>query len=147
MIQMEFTEEEYRKLCEVVYVADWVATSLKADAHETSPYHSLDQKILGRAAAARCGDLVDYDSELKTFFPSPELDEKCEPVIREFESDLFWEELTNRMAERDIKQGGECLSEGDANLEKRFDALDKKEEYYNQEFSQHGIERLTIAKP
>jgi hypothetical protein len=145
MISMEFTQEEYRKLCEIFFLGDWMVNAHKVVDSKSTPYHALEQKILGRAAAAGCGDLVDYDDKGKTFFPSQGLEEKCNEVVEEHEDCVFWEELMARMAERDVYGSTTDCEGGEEAMEKRFSAIGEKEEFYNKEFIQNGIKRLHIV--
>lgn len=145
MVQIEFTEKEYRELCEVYYLAEWMVNAYKVPPEEpTDTYGGLGQKIYGAAARVGCGDLVEYDAKSREFNPSQTLEDTCEEPIRESESNVFWDELMVRMAERDVDResagGLNALTDED-----RFTAIGEKEEMYDNEFCMNGISRLEIV--
>ena len=66
------------------------------------------------------------------------------PYIDEFEEETFWDELIDRLANRDIlREIGEkkLLS---INKEERMKIYFDFEERYQEEFEEHGVERLEI---
>ena len=70
--------------------------------------------------------------------------EEYRPFIDEFEDETFWTELTDRLADRDMLR---IL--GDKKIlkmtpEERFMTHHDFEEKYEEEFEEHGIERLEI---
>jgi len=91
-------------------------------------------------------ELVDYASHLKRYFPTREFEETSpgREFIREFEDDTFWDELVQRLVERDlIRQAGEekLLS---MTPEERFEAEEHLEKRYADEFYNNGLENLTF---
>lgn len=145
MIQMEFSEAEFRKLVEAMYLADWVTNAHTVPDSITNPY-SLDQKIYKQAKAAGCGDLVVYEEKEKAFCPSRKLEEKGHDVLDVYDEETFWEELVNRLALRDLEEerGAEVLEK--MSPEERTSALDEIEEKYQMECETNGIHRLEIVE-
>lgn len=145
MIQLEFSEAEYRKLVEAMYLADWVTNAHTVSDSITNPY-SLDQKIYKKAQAAGCGDLVVYAEKEKAFMPSRKLEEKGHDVLDEYDEETFWEELVNRLAVRDIEEerGPDAL--GKMSQEEQFRLVSQMEERYQTECERHGVDRLEIVE-
>ena len=87
-----------------------------------------------------------YDEELEKYFPTREHDENspARPFIDEFEDETFWEELIDRLADRDLLHllGDKKILKMSA--EERFMAHHDFEEKYEKEFEERGIERLGI---
>ena len=146
-MQIDFSREEYRTLLEIIEIADWVLFAHRTDTPKSlQKYSDLGQKILGFAEELGFGNLIAYDKELGKYFPTREDDENspARPLIEEFENASFWEELIERLIDRDM------LREfGEKNLlsmtrQQRFEAYFKFEEKYQKEFEQHGIERIRI---
>ncbi len=146
MIQLEFSEAEFRQLLEAMYTADWVRNAHKVPDGKTDPYHALDQKILGQAKAAGCGDLVDHDEKEKIFYPSQTLEKIGHGALDEYDEETFWEELVRRLALRDIEQerGPDALEK--MSPEKRVSVISAMEERYQTESEMHGIDRLEIVE-
>lgn len=145
MIQMEFSEAEFRKLVEVMYLADWVTNAHTVPDSITNPY-SLEQKIYKQAKGAGCGDLVQYGEKEKVFFPSRKLEEKGHDVLDVYDEETFWEELVSRLALRDIEEerGAEALEK--MSPEERMSAISEMEEKYQMECETNGISRLEIVE-
>lgn len=145
MIKMEFSEGEFKKLIETVFLADWVKNAHAVPDSTVNPY-SLDQKIYKEAKSAGCGDWVIHDPKENAYFPSKVLEEKCHGVLDEYNDETFWEELVSRLAIRDIEE-----EKGPNALEKmspddQFRVISEMEERYQTETEMHGIDRLEIVE-
>ena len=145
MIQMEFSEAEYRLLLEMTYLADWMANAHKVPDEENLRYRDLEQKLMAQGKKV-CGDMVDVDEEEKLYYPSKDLEEGvCCDIIEEYDDETFWEELPDRLAVRDVEQ-----EKGEGALEKmtpeeRVKILGEKEDEYIDEIETHGLSRFVIT--
>ena len=145
MIQLEFTEEEYKKLIESVYLADWLDCAQK---EENDPkgrrYSGIEQKVYSKAAEAGLQELVEKDEKSGEIFPSNRMDDACHDVLDEYMGEAFWTDLAERLACRDIerKQGRGSLERMSG--EDRSELIGAGEEKYLKEFEVHGLERLEI---
>ncbi|MEA3306596.1 MAG: hypothetical protein U9Q34_02300 [Elusimicrobiota bacterium] len=145
MIKVKFKEKDYLKLMELVYCGNWIISATKERDSRIKKYEEIEDKIFSQAPAD-FQNLIDYDKELKQYFPSGEFEEKMEEFIDEYNDDTFWEELILRLGRRDI-----ALKYKDR--EKEFMKLLRedlwKENYkegekYSEEFGKYGVERLKI---
>jgi hypothetical protein len=145
MIQMEFSEAEFRKLLEMVCLADWVKNAHAEPDSTVNPY-SLEQKIYKEAKGAGCGDLVTYEGKEKMFLPSKMMEEKFHGVLDEYNDQTFWEELVSRLAIRDAEEerGQDALEKMSPDEQVRV--LRELEERYQAETETHGIDRLEIVE-
>src|SRR5690554_3208405 len=93
-------------------------------------------------------DLVTYDQEFGKYYFTKFYEDEAEPMkyIEEFENETFWDELVDRLAKRDVvnEHGLEATQAMD--IMERFEALGKYEEYYNDEFEEHGLARLRVVE-
>lgn len=146
MVQLEFSEVEFRELLEVMYLADWVTNAHRVPDGKPDPYHALHQKILGQAHAAGCGDLVDRDEKEKTYAPSEKLEKTCHGALDVYDEETFWEELVRRLALRDIEQerGPDALEK--MSPEMRSSVISEIEERYQTECEINGLDRLEIVE-
>jgi hypothetical protein len=149
IMQIGFSKGEYRTLLEIIEIADWVLFAHRTDEPENrKKYCNFTQKIFSFAEALGFGNLIMYDKEMKRYFPTREHDENSpvRPFIEEFEEATFWDELVDRLAERDmLHELGEkkLLS---MTREQRFRAYFDFEERYQKEFEKHGIEMLEVRE-
>ena len=149
-MKLELSKRDYLALMTVLEIADWVMHAYRADEPpETAPMRALEQKVLALAEQFGCGELVEYDTQEKRWCITREFDETSDALqfLNEFESDNFWEQLTDRLVERDlVRQIGEIAY-------KRLDpeeTEDRQEPYrtlYGEEFLTHGVDRLEILPP
>ncbi|MDD2773362.1 MAG: hypothetical protein PHP45_06660 [Elusimicrobiales bacterium] len=145
-IKLKLTQEQYATLVRMVYLGNWMVNSSRMEEERVKKYDDVDQHVLSFASAAKAGNLVEYDNESKKYFPAFELEmeDEAEQYRRDFEDDVFWEELTQQLARRDlIRQYGEA-----AVKKMKFGELLEKEnvfvEKYDDEFVENGIENLEL---
>jgi hypothetical protein len=146
-MQVDFSKEEYRTLLEILEIADWVLFAHRTDEPEDrKKYRNFEQKIFRFAEELGFGNLITYDEEMGKYFPTREHDENSpvRPFIEEFEEENFWDELVDRLADRDMLHviGEKKLLS--MTREQRFRAHFDFEERYQEEFEKHGIKRLEI---
>jgi hypothetical protein len=147
-MKIHFTKKEYRLLLDIVHIAEWVMNSYTVgDNTRSQPYDSIEQKILSHAKDFGFENLVLYDQKSQKFFPTREYEESEDArlFIEEFEEEVFWEELCNRLAQRDLlkEKGLDKVKEMD--VIERMSAEDEIAEKYNKEFVENGIRNLIIS--
>ncbi len=150
-MKIKISKNEYRLMLDVFAIAEWVMNSFKTGNQrdsETKSYHKLEQKIMSYAEDFGLGHLVTYDRKLEEFFPTRELEDTgtYTRFIEQFEDDVFWEELGQRLALRDLinDQGLETVQNMDPLS--RMKAQDEIADRYHQEFSENGIENLFLSR-
>jgi hypothetical protein len=148
-MQIEFSKEEYHTFLEILEIADWVLFAHCIDEPEDrKKYQDFQQKVFRFAGELGFGNLITYDKEMGQYFPTREHDENSpvRPFIEEFEEDNLWDELVDRLADRDMLH---VISEKkllSMTREQRLKAHFDFEERYQEEFEKHGIERLEIKE-
>jgi hypothetical protein len=148
-MNIDFSRRDYRSLLTVLEIADWVLHAYRAEEPpQTAALRALEQKLLALAEEFGCGELVEYDAGEQCYLLSREFDETSEALefIDEFENDCFWEQLTQRLVERDLtRQLGEATLKrlDPEELEERAEPYRK---LYGEEFLSHGVARLEILQ-
>jgi hypothetical protein len=147
-MKINITKKEYKTLLEILEIADWILHAHETDESEdTNPYREFEQKIFALAKDFGYDHLIKYEKQLQGYFPTKEFEDTSPGMafIEKFENESFWEDLTNRLVQRDlIRELGEkkILS-----LEPE-DRMEKEDPYwkkYGEEFEAHGIDRLEIV--
>jgi hypothetical protein len=146
-VKIDLSPRDYRALLTVLEIADWVLHAYRPDEPpETAPVRALEQKVLALAEKFGCGELTEYDPAEKRWWVTREFDETSDALefLNDFENDNFWEQLADRLVERDLmRQLGERAY-------KRLDPEELEERgepyrtLYGEEFLTHGVERLEI---
>jgi hypothetical protein len=145
-MKINFTKAEYRLLLDLVSLGTWVLTSHDTEEDQKKKkYEEVEQKIFSHAKEFGCEKLIKYDEKFGAYFETREFDETEKyGFIEEYNENTFWDELINRLAERDfIKEHGfeeiEKMS-----FEERIRNNQKHEDKWTDEFEAHGIDRLKI---
>jgi len=147
-VKIEFNKEEYLKMLDMLNIADWVIHSFTTgEGEDTREYRELQAKILSFAQEYGLDDLVeqfegDYEPTRKFEDESPAFD-----FIEEFEEEVFWDELIDRLTQRDMeeKHGEEWLDDIFGN-EELFRDYQQKLLEYEEEFEKYGVDRLKLLE-
>jgi hypothetical protein len=149
-MNIEITKEEYPILVELLYMAERVLTGHKTESDPRSErYEKVVQKFYALAEKQGPGGLVEYDPDLKKYFPGRTVEEASEArkFLSEFADETFWHELMYRFTDRDLeRQLGGHENVRKLNMEERFELETPIEEKYAEEFEQHGLDRLEIVE-
>ena len=146
-MKIHFTKKEYRLLLDILYIAEWVIASREIDDNpETEPYKDLEQKIMSMAKDYGFDNLISYDDKFEQYLPTLkfEEDEKVNNFIDKYEAETFWEELCDRLAERDF------FADNDAEAIMKMEDVEifsKKREYaerYHDEFVENGLNNIKL---
>lgn len=147
-MKIDLTKKEYRDLLDILYVANWVFSAHKVeDDPRIERFDQLEQKFLALSKQMKFENLVEYDAALDTYFPTREYEETsaAHTFISEYDNDSFWDELTSRLAQRDLlKQMGGPEKMVDLPKREMLEKLFQLEEIYGDEFTQNGLENLQL---
>lgn len=147
-MKINFTKAEYRLLLDLVSLGSWVLTSNDTEKDLRKKKHEeVVQKVFSHAKEFGCEKLIMYDQKFHKYYETKEYDEsEKDEFIEEYDENIFWNELINRLAERDFlkKHGLERAKE--MSLEERIKENIKYECKWADEFEAHGIDRLKIGE-
>ena len=103
-MKLELSKDEYRSLIDMIYIAEWVMNAHKIEKDpSTEKYAELEQRISSFADKMGYQDLIVYDEDLKRYFPTRKLEDgPARQYIEEYDNDSFWDELIERLIERDV---------------------------------------------
>lgn len=140
-VTLRLKGSEYEQLLKTVYLGNWLLTSRQPG--RDRDIEKLESKIFSYASSAGLGKYSDYDRETEMFSPADALHNmpEIDAAISDYDDETFWEELSDRLAERE-------LADKAAGLEKkeRFTALWDTADQYEYEFEENGIENVFIVK-
>lgn len=144
-MNIEFNNEEFKALLEMLYMSDWVMNAHKVDNPEDQVYSRLFQKVLSKAKESGLDSLVTYSEKDKIYFTSQEMDNgPAMKFIEDYDNDTFWDELVDRLGTRDFENeyGPDAFSKYE--LEEILDLKEPMEKKYAEEFSSNGLQNLVI---
>lgn len=144
-MELKLSKEQYEKLLELVYLGNWMVNAYRTDDY-LEEYSDVVSHIFSQAEAAGLeGKAVKDETEGK-YLPSYDFEESMHDFIGDYDGFCFWEELINRLAERDAlkEYGSTPLDKID--LE---EYLNKKSVYlrkYEREVEENGILNFEFVK-
>ena len=146
-MKINFTKKEFRLLIDIFEITEWVLHAHKTtEPEETKKYSELIQKIFSYADQIGCTDLIKYDNRLEGYYATRKYEEESEHMayIEEFEDDVFWEELTHRLAVRDLvaQEGEDTYQKMD--ISERASKIFDLEGWYEKEFIENGLRNIKV---
>ena len=146
-MNVSLTQREYRLLLDLLIAGDWIIHAHRSEEPpEAEPYRMVIQKFLSLAETFELGDLVEIDSEYNQYRPTERFEHDTEAwrLLDDYDDRVFWEELIQRLAERDVSSmpgKGDVANMSGEDYERLAGPL---EERYAREFHDHGLDRLTL---
>jgi hypothetical protein len=143
-MKIELNKIQYRKLIELLFLGDWLTnshrTGAKGDEVKTD-YKELEQYILSFAKEFQSGHVV--MEEAGEYFTTMKFEENLMPIIEEYDEYTFWEQLSERLAERDLsKEIGKVKKLKEEHIERKYEI----EETYQEEFEKNGLKNIGLKK-
>ena len=145
-MQIKFTKNELEKLLELLSIADWVLTSMDVEEDERKDdYLKLLQKLYHEAYENGLTKEIEYDEDAKDYFLSEDWEEETQvrDFIEEYEDASFWEELTFRLADRDIDR--KMNGKPPKNFEEHVAMFTKIQSKYEEEFEKNRLDNLELV--
>lgn len=148
-MKLDMTVKEYRDLLDLLSIARWVLAAQEGGENDErlAAYEQVVQKFYALAGEMESGNLIAFDEEASRYLPTAEYEDAGAgwQFIGDFEENSFWEELVERLTERDAIRAAGGLEAFDAlDEDARHALLEPIEERYLQEFQKNGIENLTL---
>jgi hypothetical protein len=146
-MNISLTKEEMVMLLRLVNIGDWVMFA-DLDDEDSDPeavaHKRVLQKLFTAAHKVNMDDIVCYDPSLNECFETGTFEDDYQVYIQEYNAKQLMEELPDRLAARDlIDQVGEKAFENMDGVE-RGGKLQQLAFMYEDEFEQHGLDRLHL---
>ena len=143
-MNISLTPEQYKTLLVTTYLGNWMVNAHRIETDRN--FDALASHVYSRAESFGLGSLVELDPENGRYYPTSLLEELAAEYLEAYDNEIFWDELINRLAERDLiaKHGQNVIKK--MTVEERFAELEEFETRYGEEFEDHGVERLTIKQ-
>lgn len=151
-MSIEFTKAQFLALLKTVYLGNWMANAHRdgsVDDPHKSEYEMTEDYIFSFARQFGFGEYVD-DRDLKAgkFYPTGTFEDETDvhELHEEYDEEAFWDELIDRLGERDFYRhySGDEIQK--MNQSERFEKLYAFMDTWADEISDNGVERLEIKK-
>lgn len=81
-MNIELTKEQYKTLLTIMYCGEWIINSHKTSDDKTSKKtEDLEQIIFSFAKQAGLEKWIEYDKDLKKYFPTADMEDKLHSYI------------------------------------------------------------------
>lgn len=143
-MKINFTKKQYRSLIDLIYLGDFMVNGIRTT-DRVKEYDELREYIYSFAKQMGQDDIIEHDKERNKYFETREFETgKVESYMEDYDNEVFWTELSARLAERDLdrleKITGKA-SDPDLRLKKYW----SKEDEYNREFEQNGLNNVEVS--
>ena len=131
---LEFTNKQFRRLLDLVYIGNWILNSTRGD-QRFADYDEVESLVFGKALVSGMSALAEvYEGEI---VPSRAFAEGgIHEAIMEYENNVFFDILAEDLARRDMDDVP--IDESNfAELTSRIDA-------YITEFEEHGTDNILV---
>jgi hypothetical protein len=149
-MKIELTAQDYLDLLDILHIADVIMSGHRREEDSRSSRHrALVQKLYGLSRGEGFERLMGYDESAKRHIPTVEFEENsvAHTLIDEFGSHLFWDELINKLSERDAaQQAGGMENLAAMSDSERQDLEGPIRQRYIEEFSENGIANLAVVQ-
>lgn len=145
-MKINITKKEYRLLLDMLSIADWV---LHAYAIEREDYHieheALKERLFSYSKEMGAENIIEHSQQLDGYYETNEYTEYVQDnFIQPFEDEFFWDELIDRLGEKDVIQSIGTEQYSKMEFIERMTKLEEMKEIYSNEFEKHGLENLKI---
>lgn len=143
-MKIELNKKQYRELIELMFLGNWVANASRTGAEGDEMlehYEEIFDYILSHAKSFEADDVVIQEG--KRFYTTMDFDECIMPLVEDYDDYTFWEQLSLKLAERDLLRELGPISFKEEHRERMYDI----EEKYEIEFEKNGLKNLILAKP
>ncbi|MCB9284273.1 MAG: hypothetical protein H6563_09390 [Lewinellaceae bacterium] len=140
---IDFNEKQFRTLLKAIYWAEWLKNNDKIEEEfdaDGEDIADLEQYIYSHAKEFNCNDLIEPEPADGEYMPTSELEEEAMEAILEFEDYVFWSELAERLAQRDLEE----LPAGERTPVTEFFQGEELADRYMSEFEKNGLSHLRL---
>ena len=147
-MHLRFTEQELGALIDMVSLAAEVAALNRRPGAEQKygRFEELESTLLEKLTHLGFGDIIEFDEEHQRYRITSEYLTKSyvQECIDEMRNEIFWEELTLRLAERDVIRKIGLSAWNGLDEEARRLQTEPVEKSYWEEFTKRGIDSLHL---
>lgn len=136
MVRIDFTDKEFRRLLDMVYIGNWILNSIRGEDRFTD-YDHVESKVFSKCAEKGMDSLFEIaEGEV---IPSAAFENGgIHEAVMDYEDTVFFEILAEELARRDMDY--EPINS------ENFDELAERVDDYITEFETNGIENITFEK-
>ena len=141
-MQIDLTNEQYRKLLVLIFLGEWMANTADAQETELTDVQDVADYLYTMAPQFGAEDWVEYCNECGGHHGNQTMEDALVPVLNDYEEETFWDMLSYHLAYRDVMLTSGPDRELSSAMEMR---LWRRKEQYDQEFQKHGLDHVRLV--
>jgi hypothetical protein len=139
-MRIDLSREQYLTLVKLLQLGNWPLGLTEANQELVSKAEDLEQYIFSLSRDFEAGDGIYYDEEEEYYYLSEDLRDTVEVIIDEYEEDVFWDQLTHKLATIDLKREVSI----NASIEQKINRLFQLKARYEKYFLENGLDKIDI---
>ncbi|MCD7793143.1 MAG: DUF4175 domain-containing protein [Oscillospiraceae bacterium] len=143
MITIDFTDKEYRRLLDLVYVGNWIINSTRSNNDRFEDYDLIQEKIFYQCLKNSKFNILAEKYQGSCYPSRAYEDGGIHEVIAQYEGCVFFEILAEELSRRDLMRDGASPEELDEIPDELCDRIDE----YLAEFEQNGLDNVNVDMP
>jgi hypothetical protein len=147
-MKINFTKKQYWDLMRAVYMSDWMANAIcEGDMKEDTAIKNIRNHVFSFAKEMGYEDYAEYDEEMKTWYATLDMDDdlSTRALIERYNDQLFWDELPDRLGERDFFRTYTKDEISKMSKDDRFMKRMECEIQWEEELENFGLDRLAAV--
>ena len=147
-MKINLTKKEYRTLVEMIYLSDWVVSAHEIERDNIDKAHvELRKKLLSHYKEMQMEDMIEYSAQDDDYYETNDYDQYIhEKFIDKYNENIFWEELIDKLAVRDVINNIGMEKYLKLDMLERMHKIGNEKEKYGIEFEKHELNRVRIGK-
>ena len=142
-MELKLSKAQLRRLIILVHLGEYMVNTHREEPEPA--FSEVASRVYALAPQLDLQDLVQRDPEDNRWGLSEAMEEDAHKLSDAYDGEMFWEELVDRLVDRDLlRQRGE-VAVLTMTAQERSDAATELEDRYWAEFEAHGVEHLTIV--
>ncbi|GAM13077.1 hypothetical protein [Mesobacillus selenatarsenatis] len=139
-MRIDLSRDQYLTLVKLLQLGNWPLGLTEANQELVSKAEDLEQYIFSLSRDFEAGDGIYYDEEEEYYYLSEHLRDTVEMIIDEYEEDVFWDQLTHKLATIDLKREVSI----NTSIEQKINRLFELKARYEKYFLENGLNKIDI---
>lgn len=139
-MRIDLSKDQYLTLVKVLQLGNWPLGLTEANHELASKTEDLEQYIFSLAGDFEAYEEIYFDKEEEYYYLSDHFKETVEAIIDEYEEDVFWDQLTHKLATIDLKREVHI----NASIEEKINRLFQLKARYEKYFLENGLDKMEI---
>jgi len=144
-MKIEFTEEEYKALLDMIYLSEWMMHShCNADSKLDEKYTQLRRKILSHYQEMNAAERYTHDED--EFYEEEQYERMLhEKYVQKYNELTLWDELATRLTQKKIALPQQVSPADVTNIDEKLKSLVELEQKYHELFKKQGIDAINVV--